>query len=126
MKQKLTNISLTFLTIIILGVVFSLIVSLLSTLKIISIQLNDNLLLGLSLGLFFMLGLIFGLIEKKKGLLNGLLLTMIYLILIYTLNLINKDYKISSIYIILSRSLLIIVGCILGVNIKSRKQNSNL
>ena len=58
MKQKLTNISLTFLTIIILGVVFSLIVSLLSTLKVISIQVNDNILLGLSLGLFFMLGLI--------------------------------------------------------------------
>ena len=73
MKQKLTNISLTFLSIIILGVVFSLIVSLLSTLKIISIQVNDNLLLGLSLGLFFLLGLIFVLIEKKKGLLNGLL-----------------------------------------------------
>lgn len=124
MKQKLTNISLTFLTIIILGVVFSLIVSLLSTLKVISIQVNDNLLLGLSLGLFFMLGLIFGLIEKKKGLLNGLLLTMIYLILIYTLNLINKEYEISSIYIILSRCLLIVVGCILGVNIKSRKNKS--
>ena len=124
MKQKLTNISLTFLSIIILGVVFSLIVSLLSTLKIISIQVNDNLLLGLSLGLFFLLGLIFGLIEKKKGRLNGLLLTMIYLILFYTLNLINKDYELSSIYIILSRSLLIIVGCILGVNIKSRKSRS--
>lgn len=124
MKQKLTNISLTFLTIIILGVVFSLIVSLLSTLKVISIQVNDNLLLGLSLGLFFMLGLIFGLIEKKKGLLNGLLLTMIYLILIYTLNLINKEYEISSIYIILSRCLLIVVGCILGVNIKSKNNKS--
>ena len=77
MKQKLTNISLTFLTIIILGVVFSLIVSLLSTLKVISIQVNDNLLLGLSLGLFFMLGLIFGLIEKKKGLLKAFKLVQI-------------------------------------------------
>ena len=121
MKQKLTNISLTFLSIIILGVVFSLIVSLLSTLKIISIQVNDNLLLGLSLGLFFLLGLIFGLIEKKKGLLNGLLLTIIYLISIFTLKVISDSYQYSSIYIILTRSLLIIIGCIIGVNISSKK-----
>jgi hypothetical protein len=36
----------------------------------------------------------------------------------------NKEYEITSIYIILSRSLLIVVGCILGVNIKSRKNKS--
>ncbi|MDD7736130.1 MAG: TIGR04086 family membrane protein [Bacilli bacterium] len=121
MKRKFTNLSLTFISVIILGVIFSLTISLLSSLQVISITLNDNLLLALSLVLFFIMGLIYGLIEKKKGLLNGLLLTCIYLIVIYSIKLINKDYQISSIYIVLTRSLLIIIGCIIGVNIKSKK-----
>lgn len=118
MKRKLSNISLSFLSIIILGVVFSLIISLLSSLHLISIKLNDNLLLGLSLGLFFFLGLFYGLLEKKKGLFNGLLLSSIYLIIIYSFTLINKDYQISSIYIIISRCLLITIGSIIGVNLR--------
>ena len=122
MKRKFTNLSLTFISVIILGVIFSLTISLLSSLQVISITLNDNLLLALSLVLFFIMGLIYGLIEKKKGLLNGLLLTCIYLIVIYSIKLINKNYEFSSIYIVLTRSLLIIIGCIIGVNIKRRKE----
>ena len=121
MKRKFANISLSFISVIILGVILSLTISLLSSLQVISITVNDNLLLALSLVLFFVMGLIFGLVEKKKGLLNGLLLTCIYLIVIYSIKLINKDYQISSIYIVLTRSLLIIIGCIIGVNIKSKK-----
>ena len=122
MKRKFTNISLTFISVIILGVILSLTISLLSSLQVISITLNDNLLLALSLVLFFVMGLIYGLVEKKKGLLNGLLLTCIYLIVIYSIKLINKDYEISSIYIVLTRSLLIIIGCIIGVNINHKKK----
>ena len=122
MKRKFANISLTFISVIILGVILSLTISLLSSLQVISITVNDNLLLALSLVLFFVMGLIFGLVEKKKGLLNGLLLTCIYLIIIYSIKLINKSYEFSSIYIVLTRSLLIIIGCIIGVNIKRRKE----
>ena len=122
MKRKFTNISLSFISVIILGVILSLTISLLSSLQVISITVNDNLLLALSLVLFFVMGLIFGLVEKKKGLLNGLLLTCIYLIIIYSIKLINKSYEFSSIYIVLTRSLLIIIGCIIGVNIKRRKE----
>lgn len=122
MKRKFANISLSFISVIILGVILSLTISLLSSLQVISITVNDNLLLALSLVLFFVMGLIFGLVEKKKGLLNGLLLTCIYLIVIYSIKLINKNYEFSSIYIVLTRSLLIIIGCIIGVNIKRRKE----
>ena len=122
MKRKFANISLSFISVIILGVILSLTISLLSSLQVISITVNDNLLLALSLVLFFIMGLIFGLVEKKKGLLNGLLLTCIYLIVIYSIKLINKNYEFSSIYIVLTRSLLIIIGCIIGVNIKRRKE----
>ena len=122
MKRKFANISLSFISVIIIGVILSLTISLLSSLQVISITVNDNLLLALSLVLFFVMGLIFGLVEKKKGLLNGLLLTCIYLIVIYSIKLINKNYEFSSIYIVLTRSLLIIIGCIIGVNIKRRKE----
>lgn len=125
MKRKFTNFSLTFISIIILGVIITLVVSLLSSLHVINIQTNDNLLLGLSLLLFFLLGLIYGFVEKKKGLLNGLIIVLIYLALTYSLKLFNKEYEISSIYIIMTRCLLIIIGCIIGVNIRSKRLNTN-
>lgn len=122
MKQKLTNISLTFLLIIILGIIFALTTSMLTYFQIISINVNDNIVLILSLFLFFLLGFIFGLIEKKKGLLNGLLLVSIYLLTIFSFKIINQNFTFTSIYIILTRSLLIIIGCIIGVNVKRRKE----
>ena len=110
---------------IILGVILTLTISLLSSFHVISINVNDNLLLALSLALFFLLGLIFGLVEKKKGLLNGLLLTLIYLVIVYSYKLIDKDFQFSSVYIIVSRCLLIVVGCIIGVNLGARRLKSN-
>ncbi len=125
MKRKFTNISLSFIFVIILGVILTLTISLLSSFHVISINVNDNLLLALSLALFFLLGLIFGLVEKKKGLLNGLLLTLIYLVIVYSYKLIDKDFQFSSVYIIVSRCLLIVVGCIIGVNLGARRLKSN-
>lgn len=121
MKQKIINLSLTFVSMFILGVVLALSISTLTYFQIISVSLNDNLILIFSLLLFFLVGFIFGIKEKKKGLLNGLLLTIIYLISIFTLKVISDSYQYSSIYIILTRSLLIIIGCIIGVNISSKK-----
>ena len=125
MKRKFTNISLSFIFVIILGVILTLTISLLSSFHVISINVNDNLLLALSLALFFLLGLIFGLVEKKKGLLNGLLLTLINLVIVYSYKLIDKDFQFSSVYIIVSRCLLIVVGCIIGVNLGARRLKSN-
>lgn len=125
MKRKFTNISLSFIFVIILGVILTLTISLLSSFHVISINVNDNLLLALSLALFFLLGLIFGLVEKKKGLLNGLLLTLIYLVIVYSYKLIDKDFQFSSVYIIVSRCLLIVVGCVIGVNLGARRLKSN-
>lgn len=125
MKRKFTNISLSFIFVIILGVILTLTISLLSSFHVISINVNDNLLLALSLALFFLLGLIFGLVEKKRGLLNGLLLTLIYLVIVYSYKLIDKDFQFSSVYIIVSRCLLIVVGCIIGVNLGARRLKSN-
>lgn len=121
MKQKIINLSLTFVSMFILGVVLALSISTLTYFQIINVSLNDNLILIFSLLLFFLVGFIFGIKEKKKGLLNGLLLTIIYLISIFTLKVISDSYQYSSIYIILTRSLLIIIGCIIGVNISSKK-----
>ncbi len=123
MKQKFINISLTFISIIILGVILAITISMLNSFNIISLTLNDNLLLALSLVLFLLLGFVYGLVEKKRGMLNGILLSIIYLIIVYGIKLINKDYQISSVYIIMTRCLLIIVGCIIGVNIRLRHQS---
>lgn len=123
MKQKFINISLTFISIIILGVILAITISTLNSFNIISLTVNDNLLLALSLVLFLLLGFVYGLVEKKRGMLNGILLSIIYLIIVYGIKLINKDYQISSVYIVMTRCLLIIVGCIIGVNIRLRHQS---
>ncbi len=123
MKQKFINISLTFISIIILGVILAITISTLNSFNIISLTVNDNLLLALSLVLFLLLGFVYGLVEKKRGMLNGILLSIIYLIIVYGIKLINKDYQISSVYIVMTRCLLIIVGCVIGVNIRLKHQS---
>lgn len=124
MKNKLIHISLTCLILLILGALFSFIISLLTSFKIINVKTNDIILIILSLFLFFLLGFIFGIIEKKKGLLNGLLLCFLYIAITFSIKLFDKNYTPSSLYIIFSRSLLIIIGSVLGVNLVNRKNNN--
>lgn len=45
--------------------------------------------------------------------------------IVYSYKLIDKDFQFSSVYIIVSRCLLIVVGCIIGVNLGARRLKSN-
>ena len=116
MKNKLINFSITTIVISILGVILTLIISLLSSLNIINNQINDIIMISLSLVLFFLYGFIFGLKEKKRGLINGLLIVVIYLIFNYTFKLIYPQISHSSWYIVLARCSLIVLGTLIGVN----------
>ena len=117
MKNKIINLSITTIIIFILGIILTLITSLLTNFNIINSKTNDLILIFISLILFFVYGFIFGLKEKKRGILNGLLLSLLYLIISYTFKLINPSLNYSSIYILIGRISLLILGNVIGVNI---------
>lgn len=75
-----------------------------------------------SLLIFFSLGFIFGYKMKKRGLINGLLLAMFYvlfLLLYYGLG--DKTITLSSGLIDSSRTILIIFGSVTGVNMAQKR-----
>lgn len=114
MRKSIKKYLFTFSFLLLSLIVFSLIIVILKfntnmtykTLKTIS-------LIGSSI--FFLISSILnGKIHKKRGLINGVLMTSIYLIIVFIIKLFNVDITISSIII---KIILIIVGNIIGVNL---------
>lgn len=124
MKHKLINFSISLLSVIILGFLLILVITLLSNASIINHDMNDNIILVISFVLFFAFGFIFAFKEKKRGLLNGLLLVILYLIIAYSfLSLRKEEIDLSKNLIIVGRSLLLLSGSVLGVNLSSRRSS---
>ncbi len=117
MKNKLINFSISTLIVFISGLIFTLILSILSNFNLINFKTNDILLICLSFILFFLFGFIFGFKEKKRGLLNGLLLSLLYIGFLFFLKKFNQNFEYSSIYITIARCSLIVLGSVVGVNI---------
>lgn len=120
MKNKLFNFSITTILVTILGMTLTVIVSLLTTFNLIPVNVNDIVMIALSMILFFLYGLIFGIKEKRRGLINGLLIVFLYLGFMFTFKALNKNFEYSSWYIILAKCCLIILGSLIGVNISNR------
>jgi hypothetical protein len=55
-----------------------------------------------------------GKLNKKRGLINGIIMTSIYLLFVLIFKIFNQDISLSSIII---KSIVIIIGNIIGVNI---------
>ena len=117
MKNKLINFSISTIIVFISGLIVTLIISLLSNFNIINIKTNDILMICLSLILFFVFGFIYGFKEKKRGLINGLLLSILYKAFLFILKKLNPTFEYSSIYITIARVSLIVLGSVVGVNI---------
>ena len=117
MKNKLVNFSISTLIVFISGLVVTLVLSLLSNFNVINIRTNDLIMIIMSLVLFFLFGFIYGLKEKKRGLINGLFLSILYIGFVFFLKKINPTFEYSSIYITIARISLIVLGCVVGVNI---------
>lgn len=117
MKHKLINFSISTLIVFILGTLLTFVFSLLASLNVYSMNVNDNIMIGVSMLLFFLFGFIFGIKEKRRGILNGIFLSILYLGFLFLFKSINPDYQYSNWYIIASRCSLIILGSIIGVNV---------
>lgn len=111
MKSTIKSYSLSIIFILLSTFIFSLILTILQQNKLLSYNTEDIITNILSLTIFFISGLLLGLKQKSKGLVNGTILALIYL----CINLIigfNFNLK------FVLRILFIIIGTIIGVNLK--------
>ena len=123
MKKTFFNFSISLFSSIILGIVCSLILAILKNNNSISSNVATFCINFLSIIIFFVLGFMFSFMQKKKGLLNGLILIVLYLIIYF----ICKSFIETNtpIYLTISRNLAILLGSVFGVNISSKNAQTN-
>jgi len=114
MKKIIKRYSLIYIFLFFSLIIFSLI--------IVAIRFNSNIsyktlktisLIGSSI-IFLLSSIINGKINKKRGLINGIIMSSIYIIIVLIFKIFNFDILISSVII---KIILIIIGNIIGVNI---------
>jgi len=115
MKTTLKSYTLSLIFILFSTFIFSLILTILKQNDLISLTTSNVTSTILSLLLFFIGALLLGLKIKKKGLINGVILSIIYV----SINLIIGFNFTNTISIIkfISKIILIILGTIIGVNL---------
>lgn len=116
MKTTIKSYTLSLIFILLSTFIFSLILTILKQNDYISLTISNVTSTILSLLLFFVGAVILGLKIKKKGLLNGFILSIIYV----SINLIIGFNFTNTISIIkfISKIILIILGSIIGVNLR--------
>lgn len=122
MKKTVTTISMAFFALLFFGLIFSLILSLLSYKNVISVQSGEWIMYITSIIGFFALGFFSGFRIKKRGLLIGISLSLVYLILAFILRLfhLTSTTLLHRLMVIL-RIVILNVSAILGVNFASKK-----
>ena len=121
MNKILKGFLFSFVALIVLSLLFSVILASInfpSTSKI-----PEIVSLIVSFILFFLVGAIYGMINKKQGMGRGLLLCRVYVLIICIYYLFIDKSNISSlIYLkVAGRVLLLVIGSIIGVNIADKK-----
>lgn len=114
MKKYIKNLTFSYLLILTLLLILTTIIVILKyNLNITSKTINIIGLIFSSL-IFLLGGIINGKLNKKRGLINGLIMTSIYFMLIIILKICNIPILLSSLII---KSIIIIIGNIIGVNL---------
>ena len=117
MKKYFTNISVSIISLFIATLVFSLILTILSYNGVLSQKLTNILIMVISFILFLGVGFLYGRKTKKKGLLHGIVLSLIYILFLLVYYVIgSKSWTFTSTIVNTTRILLLITGSILGVN----------
>ena len=114
MKTMIKNYLKTFILLFILLLVTSFVLTLIRFNSNISLKTLKTLSLITSSIIFLISSIINGKLNKKRGLINGVIMTSLYLITILIFKMFNQDITLSSIII---KSIVIIIGNIIGVNI---------
>lgn len=116
MKTTLKSYTLSLIFILFSTFIFSLILTILKRNDLINLTTSNVTSSILSLLLFFIGAIILGVKIKKKGLINGIILSIIYI----SINLIIGFNFSNFIYIVkfIGKIILIILGTIIGVNLR--------
>ena len=116
MKNTIKAYSLTLLFILLTTFIFSLLLTILKQNDLISINASNIVTNILSLSLFFIAAIILGMKQKSKGLLNGIILVLLYICMGLISGITFNNVKVVIMFI--SKILLILLGTIIGVNLK--------
>lgn len=120
MKKLILSNTISIISLFLLSILFSLTLSLLNYYK--GFVLNEIIIQCISIVLFMISGLIFGLINKKQGLLGSIVFILVYLLFVLIFDVIKQNHNIPSYYFIfiIGKCISYTLGCILGVNIKTK------
>ena len=123
MKKTLLNLSISIISSILCSIIIAFILSLLKVNNVLNSQSVDVIINVLTVIMFFVMGLLFSILQKKRGLLNALLITLVYLFIFFiTQTLFPKDINYLT---LIFRILAIIFGSIFGVNLISKNDQIN-
>ena len=116
MKLTLKSYSFSIIFILLSTFIFSLILTILKQNELISLNTSNVLTNILSLSLFFIASVILGMKVKNKGLVNGIIFSILYVCVNLIMGI--SFPNVMSIIKFISKILLIILGTIIGVNLK--------
>ena len=123
MKKTLLNLSISIISSLLCSIIIAFILSLLKVNNVLNSQSVDVIINVLTVIMFFVMGLLFSILQKKRGLLNALLITLVYLFIFFiTQTLFPKDINYLT---LIFRILAIIFGSIFGVNLISKNDQIN-
>lgn len=122
MKKTIATISMSFFALLFFGLIFSLILSLLSYKDVITVRSGEWIMYISSLIGFFALGFYSGFKTKKRGLLIGISLSLIYVIFALILRFFGlTSTGLLSRLMLIARIVILNVSAILGVNMGSKR-----
>ena len=116
MKTTIKSYSITLIFILLSTFIFSLFLSILKQNDLISINVSNVITNVLSLSLFFIATVILGIKQKSKGLINGLMLAILYVCMCLIGGISFNSVSVTIKFI--SKILLILLGTIIGLNLK--------
>lgn len=122
MKKPIATISMSFFALLFFGLIFSLILSLLSYKDVITVQSGEWIMYISSLIGFFALGFYSGFKTKKRGLLIGITLSLIYVLFALILRFFGlTSTGLLSRLMLIARIVILNVSAVLGVNMGSKR-----
>ena len=123
MKKSIFNFSMSLIITILLGIIISLILAILKKNNIINSNICEICIISLSIIVFFILGFIFSFKQKKRGLLNGLVLIALYFIIYFIVNSLMENT--TPIHLTICRPVAIMFGSLFGVNLSPKNDQKD-
>lgn len=120
MKKFIISVCSSIFTLIILSFGFSMILSIFHYKN--GFVLNNIIIQLISILIFFISGLVFGLVNKKQGLIGSIVFVLVYLIFTLVFDLVTKSNNKENYYFlyVIGKCIAYSIGSVLSVNFKTK------